>query len=130
MTRILALLALAAAALPAAADASPKTGFEFGRAGGSIRPFAVSIATTGRVTATGAAPEHRTTLTKKQLADLNRVAFVTHFETLPATTACPNTLPDIAAQYIRVGGRTVRVHGTCVTRFNRLWTALSHAAVR
>jgi len=127
MTRLLALLALAAAAIVPSADASAKTGFEFGRSGGSIRPFTVTIATSGRVTAAGAAPEHRATLTKQQLANLNRVAFVTHFETLPATTSCPGTLPDVAAQSIRVGARTVRVHGSCVSRFNRLWTALNRA---
>lgn len=128
MTRLLTLLALAAAAaVVPSAQATAKTGFEFGRTGGNIRPFAVSISITGRVTATGTAPDPRKTLTKQQLANLNRVAFVTHFETLPAATACPNTLPDIAAQYIRVGARTVRVHGTCVARFNRLWTALNRA---
>ena len=127
MTRLLAPVLLAAVLVPAA-DASPKTGFEFGRSGGNIRPYSIVISTTGKVTATGAAPEHRTTLTKQQLANLNRVAFVTRFETLPVVTACPGTLPDVAAESIRVGGRTVRVHGTCVARFNRLWTALNHAA--
>jgi hypothetical protein len=121
---------LAAVAVAPAAAASPKTGFAFGRTGGSIRPFSLAISTTGRVTATGAAPAHRARLTQQQLADLNRTAFVSQFNTLAAVTACPHTLPDVAAEWIRVGGRTVRVHGSCLTRFNKLWAALNHAAVR
>ena len=58
---------------------------------------------------------------------LNHVVVETSFSKLPAVTACPSTLPDIAAQFIRVGGRTVRVHGSCLQRFNRLWTALTKA---
>jgi hypothetical protein len=124
-------LLVVAAALVAvqAADASPKTGFEFGRVGGSIRPFTVSIATSGAVTATGAAPTHRRLLTKRQLANLNRIAFDIDFQTLPAITACPGTLPDVAADFIRVGARTVRVHGTCLRRFDRLWAALQKNAL-
>lgn len=106
---------------------SPKTGFEFGRTGGSIMPFTVLIATSGAVTTKGPAPGHATHLTKRQLATLNRVAYETRFSTMPAVTACPNTLPDIAAQFIRVGGRTVRVHGSCLKGFNRLWAALTTA---
>jgi hypothetical protein len=112
-------LLLAAALVP--------TGFAYGRVGGSIMPFTVTIATSGAVTAKGPAPGTATRLSKEQLAVLNRVAVETNFTKLPAVTACPNTLPDVAAQFIRVGGRTVRVHGSCLARFNRLWTALVRA---
>jgi hypothetical protein len=122
---VLSIVAFTAAA-PAAA--TPTTGFAFGRTGGNIRPFTVTIATTGAVTATGAAPTHRATLTKQQLADLNRIAFTTQFNTLAAVTACKGTLPDVAAQFIRVGARTVRVHGSCLPKFNRLWRALNAAS--
>lgn len=126
----LCLGVLLAAAVAPPADAATRTGFAFGRTGGSIMPFGLEISTTGKVTATGAAPSHRTRLTKQDLADLNRVAFVTQFNTLPAVTACPHTLPDIAARWIRVGGRTVRVHGACLARFNRLWAALGKTTER
>lgn len=119
-------MAVLAAALVILA-ASPHTGFEYGRSGGNIRPFTIAISTTGAVTATGAAPDHLRRITKARLADLNRTALEARFTTLPVVTACPGTLPDIAAQYIRVGGRTVRVHGACLKGFNRLWTALSRA---
>jgi hypothetical protein len=108
--------------------AAAVTGFAFGRTGGNIMPFSVTIATTGAITATGPAPTHVDAVTKQRLAALNRVALDVRFTTLPAVTNCPGTLPDVAATFIRVGGRTVRVHGSCVKRFNRLWTALNNAA--
>ncbi|MES1246432.1 MAG: hypothetical protein ABUS54_02010 [Actinomycetota bacterium] len=126
--RRLTVIGAALVLVPAAsASSKPKTGFEFGRTGGSIAPFTLTVATTGAVHATGAAPDHRTRLSKEQLALLNRVAFVVDFEHLAPVTACATTLPDVAAQFIRVGNRTVRVHGGCVARFNRLWNALSAA---
>jgi hypothetical protein len=111
-----------------AALAAPQTGFAFGRMGGNILPFAVTISTAGTVRASGAAPENLVRqVTKQQLADLNRIAFETHFSLLPRRTTCPGTLPDIADQFIRVGGRVVRVHGPCVRRFNRFFAALTAA---
>jgi hypothetical protein len=124
MRPLLAAAALAAVLVPAA-QAQPTTGFAFGRTGGSIMPFRVTISTDGAVTTSGPATVGRRRLTKLQLAELNRIAFATSFSTLPATTACPDTLPDIAARFIRVGARTVRVHGRCLPRFNRLWAALA-----
>ena len=129
MKRVLVLVVAAAAAVVPWAGATEKTGFAFGRSGGSIRPFTITVATSGRVTSTGAAPEHRTTLTKQQLADLNRVAFLVRFLTLPQRTMCKGTLPDVAETFIRVGDRVVRVHGACLARFNRLWTALNRTTM-
>jgi hypothetical protein len=125
--RLLALTALVAAAgaVTATAPAAPKTGFAFGRLGGNIMPFTVTISTTGSVTATGSAAPSRRTLSKLQLVNLNRAVVASGFSTLPAVTSCPGTLPDVAAQFIRVGRRTVRVHGSCLPRFNRLWTVLA-----
>jgi len=113
--------------LLAAALAAPQTGFAFGRVGGSIMPFTVTVATSGAVQRNGPSPGAAKHLTKQQLAVLNRVALETRFTKMPAVTACPKTLPDVAAQFIRVGGRTVRVHGSCLAGFNRLWAALSRA---
>lgn len=117
----MAVLLAAALLLPG------KHGFEFGRTGGNIRPFTVTISATGVVRTAGAAPKHVAVVPKHQLTVLTGIAFAVRFSTIPAVTACPNTLPDIAAQFIRVEGRTVRVHGACLTRFNRLWTALYRA---
>jgi hypothetical protein len=129
--RLPILLGAALMLVPAAgAAAKPTTGFEFGRVGGNIRPFTITVATDGSVRATGGAPAHRKALTKRQLATLNRVAFEVDFEHLPAVTACPKTLPDVAAQFIRVGDLTARVHGSCLARFNRLWNALDKATLK
>jgi hypothetical protein len=59
-----------------------------------------------------------------QLVALNRIATETSFTTLPATTNCRGSLPDVATTYVRVGALTVRVHGGCVPRFQRLLKAL------
>jgi hypothetical protein len=102
-------------------------GFEFGRTGGNIRPFTVTVSKAGVVRTAGAAPAHIAVVSKHQLAVLAGIASAVRFSTIPAVTACPNTLPDVAAEFIRVEGRTVRVHGTCLKGFNRLWTALNRA---
>jgi hypothetical protein len=36
-------------------------------------------------------------------------------------------LPDVAATFVRVGPRTVRVHGTCLAHYQRVWNALARA---
>ena len=114
-------------ALLAVVTALAQAGFAFGRTGGNIMPFSIAIAPGGHVTATGPAPQHATTVSTLRLTNLNRAVVDAKFQTLPTTTLCPGTLPDIATQYIRVGHRTVRVHGACVARFNRLWAALNRA---
>ena len=40
---------------------------------------------------------------------------------------CRGTNPDIASDFIRAEGRTVRVHGACEPRFRRLWKTLARA---
>lgn len=126
MRRLLAVV-LAAAAIAPAAGASGKTGFAFGRAGGSIRPFTVVITTDGAVRATGSAGVGRRRLTLLQLGTLNRLAATSDFGSLAPRTDCPGTLPDVALTFIRVGPRTVRVHGDCVASYRQLWNALARA---
>jgi hypothetical protein len=123
---LVGLAALGAAAAPAQTTVAP-TGFAFGRTGGNIRPYTVAIANTGVVRSTGGVEVGKTRVTAAQLAALNRAATDATFALLPAATNCPGTLPDIAATFVRVGGRTVRVHGGCVPRYQRLLTALQAA---
>lgn len=99
----------------------------FGRTGGNIMPFTISIAPSGRVTASGPAPDHVATVSKARLAMLDRAVRAADVSTLPVATNCPGTNPDVAWELIRLGGRTVRVHGACVTRFTRLWDAMNRA---
>ena len=119
----LLLLLLVAGVMPASSAVQP-SGFAFGRLGGNIRPYSVAIANSGTVRTSGAVAVNRKKLTSAQLASLNRVATETSFVTLPKATNCRGTLPDVAATYIRVGARTVRVHGVCVPRYQRLLKAL------
>jgi hypothetical protein len=123
------LLALGAALmLPSAASSTqPATGFAFGRLGGNIRPYRVTITNAGTVTASGPVVVRRRTLTRVQLGRLNFTAVQTKFNFIRETTSCKGTLPDVATSFIRVGARTVRVHGTCMPGFAKLWSALVHA---
>jgi hypothetical protein len=117
------MVELAAAALLSV----PQTGFAFGRSGGNIMPFRISIAVDGTISATGASPPHGVKLTKLELATLNRVVYETNFVALPKIVSCRQTLPDVATEFIRVGSRTTHVHGGCIARFNRLWAAMARA---
>jgi hypothetical protein len=119
----LILLALSVGALPATSAVQP-SGFAFGRLGGNIRPYTVMIANSGTVRTSGAVVVSRKKLSSIQLAGLNRVATETSFVTMPKATNCSGTLPDVASTYIRVGARTVRVHGACAPRYQRLLRAL------
>jgi hypothetical protein len=126
MRKLAVVLALAAI-LPASSIASPQRGFAFGRLGGNIIPFTVSVANDGRVRATGPVGVGKKRLTQLDVANLNRVATTNGFSSLPAVTSCPGTLPDVAATFVRVGPRTVRVHGTCLAHYQRVWNALARA---
>ena len=121
------LAAVLLLALAPAAGASPQRDFAFGRLGGNIRPYTVSIASDGSVHVAGSATAGRMKLTATQLATLNRAVTQARFGALPPTTNCPGTLPDIATTFIRFGAKKVRVHGNCVARYAKLFTALSHA---
>jgi hypothetical protein len=125
---VLASVAMLLAAQPAGA-ASSGSGYSFGRISGNIVPFTVTISASGAVHAAGPVTVGRTKLSASQLKTLAKVAAQTRFGSLPATTACSGTLPDIAATWIRAGGHRVQVHGACSAAFTRLWNALG-AAVR
>ena len=114
-------------ALAPAAGASAQRGFALGRLGGNIRPYAVSIASDGRVHVSGPVTAGRMKLTAAQLTSLDGAVADARFAALPAMTNCAGTLPDIASTFIRVGAKTVRVHGNCVPRYAKLFTALSRA---
>ena len=122
---LLALLLLLA--LVSAASASPQRSFTFGRLGGNIRPYTVTITSTGRVSVSGSAMAGRMKLTGAQLAVLDRAVTEAHFGAFLPITKCPRTLPDIATTFIRFGSKTVRVHGNCVARYTKLFTALTAA---
>ena len=110
--------------LPAAEAASPQTGFAFGRLGGNIRPYTVTIANSGSVHVFGAVKVGRMHVVPAQLAALNRVATETLFTMMPVKTNCRGTVPDVATTFVRIGAYTVRVHGGCLLRYQRMLRAL------
>jgi hypothetical protein len=125
--RPLVAVLLLAAALPSAVGASAQRGFAFGRTGGNILPFTVSIENNGRVHVTGPVTVMRTKLTRLEVASLDRVVATNGFERLRPTNECPNTLPDVAATFVRVGPLRVQVHGSCLARYQHVYNALAHA---
>lgn len=98
---------------------------EFGMRGGNIVPFSVVIRPDGSVRATGSmkAGNHRidpatVRRLRTEIADAHLVG-----------RRCTGVVPDIGSRFIRVGNRTVTVHGSCNRRFERSWTALMSAVI-
>jgi len=127
---LVAAVAALAAGLVGGTDAATTPAppvIAFGRSGGNIIPYTVSISPAGHVTPLGTTVGKRY-LTSAAIARLVGLARTVRFFALPRTTSCAGTLPDVAYEWIRVraGGldRTVRVRGGCVTRFETLATAL------
>jgi hypothetical protein len=104
--------------------------FVFGRTGGNIRPYAVTIAPGGVVTATGpvriAHPGRR--VAAATLRRLERIVQTTKFFSQRTLTLCPGSLPDFASSFVTVKAgtrhRRVVVRGACSPRFESLYQAL------
>jgi hypothetical protein len=125
---VAAAVVIAVACGSAVASAAPATyTLAFGRTGGNIIPFRVTVTTAGRVQVTGPVRVGRTRLTAAQIAAVERVVVKERFAALPSSTSCPGTLPDVATTYVVADGRTVRVHGGCRPRFTAVFTALGAA---
>jgi hypothetical protein len=123
-----ALLALIIAFAHPASGNGPGSELAFGRAGGKPIPFSVVIAPNGAVSVTGAAPRHRDVVSKARLVEVNRLAAEIGFTRIASSPVyCPATPNEIPLRFVRIGRHTIRAHGTCVKRFNRIWTALNQA---
>jgi hypothetical protein len=102
--------------------------FAFGRTGGNIVPFTVTIAGNGHVSATG--PEHVTaTQASTPLRNgLAKLAKAEGFFTLPASIPCGRINPDVAGRFVTVTAygksRTVTERGTCNAAFEELYAVL------
>lgn len=137
LVRISALLAAVTVALavPIAVLAggsgksqAPPT-FAFGRTGGNIVPFTVTIAANGHVSTTGTQKLTITTATVPLRNGLARLAKAEGFWTMATSLSCGKILPDIASRFITIksGGRarTVLARGTCYPAFEELYAVLS-----
>ena len=121
-----ALAALAAALLASpAAAAAPR--YSFGRSGGNIAPFTVTIAPSGKVSVSGPAKVGRTSLTPAQLAGLRAAISAAKLSSLPARTSAPARCRTSPPSFVTAGGRTVAVRGSCSPPFRRAWFALVSA---
>jgi hypothetical protein len=133
MLRLALLIAGIVAATSTAALAAPRatTSYAFGRTGGNIAPFTVSIAANGAVTVVGPVRTTRTQISPAAMTRLSAVFRAARFSGLPATTRCAGELPDIAADVVTTKSgavsKTVLVHGECSQRFTTVLTALMHA---
>ena len=105
--------------------------FAFGRTGGNIAPFTVTISSSGAVRVTGPVEPRVKVLGPAARARLAALVETTRFSTLPLTTRCRGALPDEASNFVTVRSagvtRTVLVHGDCSKRFSRLYDALAGA---
>jgi hypothetical protein len=126
----LAVVALAVALGAQAAQASSTPALRFGRSGGNIAPFTVTISPTGRVTAQGPVRLARPRLTPSPDAvhGLVDLAKAEGFFRMPATTVCRGTLPDFASSFVAVGSKRVSVRGSCNRRFSQLYAVLEAIA--
>jgi hypothetical protein len=105
MLRALVVAAAVAAVAPSA-TAADRTGFAFGRLGGSIRPFTVSISVKGAVRAVGPVRTRATRVPRLELGQLNKLAATIGFPHFEKFTNCPGSNPDVASTFIRVGSQT------------------------
>jgi hypothetical protein len=125
--RAFLLLAVAGIGVVTACGAGSATRpgpIRFGLTGGNIVGYAVSIEGSGRVTiARGRRVVHRR-ISVEAVRRLGREIERAH---LAKRRLCTGVLPDIATQYIRLGKRTSRLHGTCEPRFQGVWNDLLRA---
>jgi hypothetical protein len=114
-----------AAALASCGGSAPlaRTPIVFGITGGNIAPYRISIQPNGSVHAGGSQRALRRQVPPSRVRQLTNEIQQAHL----ASRSCAGFLPDMASQYIRVGGRAVTVHGGCEARFRRVWGDLLQA---
>lgn len=125
--RAVYLLAVAGALVLTACGAGTGTRAQpirFGLTGGNIVGYTVSIAAGGRVSIRGRSAIGRRMLAVSRVSRLGREIKAAH---LARSRVCPGSIPDVAARFIRAGGRTFTLRGACEPRFQRVWSALLDA---
>jgi hypothetical protein len=135
------IVVVLAAALPLAAYAphgsvrghpqrrAPQAAFVFGREGGNIRPYTVTILTDGTVTASGPARTATRHLSDPAdaIAGLMKLARAEGFWALPAKIV-GHGLPDVSGRFISIhtagGTKTVHVRFIQAAAFDQLYAVL------
>jgi hypothetical protein len=107
---------------------SPPT-FAFGRTGGNIIPFTVTIGRDGHVATSGPVQPTATTASLALRNGLAKLAQAEDFLSMPTFVSCAGVNPDVAGRFITVTARgktrTVTVHGACKPAFEELYAVLS-----
>jgi hypothetical protein len=124
--RLVVLVAIIVSLAACGSTAVAQTPIVFGVTGGNIVPYRVSIQPDGSVRAGGTHANPRRRISRARV----RVLRLRIERADLASRSCPGVLPDIAGRYIRYGGRTVTVHGTCEPGFERVWNDLTRAVGR
>jgi hypothetical protein len=119
---LLLLAVFAAAAVAACANAGGRTPIVFGLTGGNAISYHVTIQPNGSVRASKGW-RVRNQIPPRQVRSLRREIQNAHL----ATRMCAGTLPDFATSFIRLGARTVKLHGECEARFSRVYGDLEAA---
>ena len=130
----LALPLSVAAATHHGAARTGTASISFGRRGGNIAPYRVTIARTGAVTATGAV--RRAGLVPSVSTDavggLVALARAEGFAAMPGQTYCRGSNPDFSSSFVTVttttGSRTVAVRGSCRAGFTQLLAVIQAVA--
>jgi hypothetical protein len=122
--RLAALLAFAAMLAACGSTAVAHTPIVFGITGGNIAPYSASIHPNGTIEIRGSLGDHpRRQLSPPRVRQLTNEIQQAHL----VSRTCSGVLPDIAGRYIRVGGQTVTVHGSCEPGFQDVWNDLTRA---
>src|ERR1051326_6305115 len=94
----------------AAARTTSQPMFQFGRVGGNIKPYTVTINSDGTLDHSRSVrlAKPNTKLSQTRLAALLRYARTQRFWSLPKLTLCRGSLPDFASSYVTIhtGGKS------------------------
>jgi len=120
---LLVAVVVAAAAGCGGASAAGDSPIAFGITGGNLAPYQVTIQPNGSVRVRGPERTARRQIPPPRVRRLRRDIERAHL----SSRRCAGTLPDFAAQYIRLDGRRYTVHGSCEARFQRVWNELLRA---
>ena len=103
--------------------------FSFGRTGGNIVPYTVTIGRNGTVSANGPVQPTATTASIPLRNGLAKLARAEGFFTMTTSIFCAKVNPDVASQFVTISAfgktRTVTAHGTCSAPFEELYAVLS-----
>jgi hypothetical protein len=116
--RVVVVAAIAAALAGCGSSSTAQGPLVFGITGGSMVGYNVSIQPNG-----GVRGASRRQIPAAQVRRLRQEIQQAHL----TSRQCAGALPDFASQYIRVGPRTVTVHGDCEPSFVRVWNDLAQA---